>query len=187
VRLFVAVPLPDPLAARLEAAAAALAVAGLRTTAREHLHVTVHFLGAVEPARVPALTAALAAACAEAEPFSLAFAAVAPAPPGRPRMLWARAQATPHYTALAHAVAAAAAGAAPGARPPRTTSPHVTLARARGRASEGVRWPAPAALAGATLAVSACALVRSDLGPGGPAHTVLATFPLRGGQSPRRR
>ena len=186
MRLFVAVPLPDPLAARLEAAAAALAVAGLRTTAREHLHVTVHFLGPVEPARVPALTAALAAACAEAEPFSLAFAALAPAPPRRPRMLWARAQDSPHYTALAHAVAAAAADAAPGARPPRTTSPHVTLARARGR-GEGVCWPAPAALAGATLAVGACALVRSDLGPGGPRHTVLATFPLRGGQSPRRR
>ncbi len=186
MRLFVAVPVPDPLAARLEAAVAALALAGVRTTARSHLHVTLHFLGEVDPARVPALTTALARACAEAEPFSLEFGAVAPAPPRRPRMLWARAQAAPAYAALAHAVAAAAAAAAPGADPPRTAAPHVTLARARGR-GEGVRWPPPRALADAALAVRACALVRSELGPSGPRHTVLATFPLRGGQSPRRR
>jgi 2'-5' RNA ligase len=101
-------------------------------------------------------------------------------------MLWARAGAAPAYVTLARAVAAAAAGAAPEAAPPRTASPHVTLARARGR-GEAVRWPAPAALAEATLAVGACALVRSELGPGGARHTVLATFPLGGGQSPRRR
>ncbi len=186
MRLFVAVPLPEPLAARLEAAVAALAVAGLRTTAREQLHVTLHFLGQVDPAHVSALTAALARASAEAEPFSLEFDAVAPAPPRRPRMLWARAQSPPAYAALVRAVAAAAADAAPAAAPPRTASPHVTLARARGR-GEGVRFTAPAALADATLTVGACALVRSELGPGGPRHTVLATFPLGGGQSPRRR
>lgn len=185
MRLFVAISLPEPLAARLETAAAALGVAGLRTTPHEQVHVTLHFLGAVDPARVPALTDALARACAEAEPFELVFDTLAPAPPRRPRMLWARAQAPPAYAALADAVASAAADAAPDAAPPRTASPHATLARARGR-GEGVHWPAPAALTDATLAVSACALVRSDLGRGGARHTVLATFPLRG-QPARRR
>jgi 2'-5' RNA ligase len=101
-------------------------------------------------------------------------------------MLWARAAATPQYAALAQAVAEAAAAAAPGARPPRTSAPHVTLARARGR-GEGVRWPAPAALADAVLRVQECGLVRSDPGSGGSRYTWLATFALGAGQSARRR
>jgi 2'-5' RNA ligase len=184
VRLFVAVALPDRLSRLLQAAAAA--DPGLRATPAANLHVTVHFLGAVDPDRVAALTAALAAACAGLEPFDLAFEAVAPAPPRRPRMLWARAAATPQYAALAQAVAEAAAAAAPGARPPRTSAPHVTLARARGR-GEGVRWPAPAALADAALRVQECGLVRSDPGSGGSRYTWLATFAFGARQSARRR
>jgi RNA 2',3'-cyclic 3'-phosphodiesterase len=183
VRLFVAVALPDRLAAPLQAAAAA--DPGLRPMRPENLHVTVHFLGLVDPGRVAALTSALAAACAGLEPYDLTFEAVVPAPKRRPRMLWARAAPSPCHAALAHAVAEAAAEAAPRARPPRTSPAHVTLARARGRA-EGVRWPAPVALAGATLHVQECGLVRSEPSPDGSRYTVLARLPL-GGQSARRR
>ncbi len=183
MRLFVAVALPDRLARLLQAAAAA--VPGLRQMPSENLHVTVHFLGTVDPDRVTALTGALAAACTGVEPFDLAFEAVAPAPTRRPRMLWARAAPSPRHAALAHAVAEAAAEAAPAARPPRTSSPHVTLARARGR-GEGVRWPAPVALDDATLHVRECELVRSEPGPAGSRYTVLARLPL-GGQPARRR
>lgn len=183
MRLFVAVPLPDRLASQLQAAAAA--VPGLRETRRENLHVTVHFLGPVAPELVAPLTAALAPACARAEAFDLAFEAVVPAPPRRPRMLWARAAPSSHYAALAHAAAGAAAGAAPGSGELRTSSPHVTLARARDRSTR-VRWPEPVALAGAALHVSECVLMRSDPGAGGTRYTPLATFTL-GGQTARRR
>jgi RNA 2',3'-cyclic 3'-phosphodiesterase len=184
VRLFVAVSLPDPLAALLGAAAAAIAPPGLRATRRESLHVTVHFLGEVDPAAVPELSAALASACAGREPFTLRFDAVAPAPPRRPRMLWARAAPSAAYAALALAVAGAAASAAPAARPARTSAPHVTLARAR--AGARVRWPEPAGLADAELAVETCLLVRSEMGPGGSRYTDLHAFPL-GAQGSRRR
>jgi 2'-5' RNA ligase len=183
VRLFVAVPLPDRLAAQLQAAAAA--VPGLRETRRENLHVTVHFLGPVAPEQLAPLEAALGPACAVAEPFGLAFDAVVPAPPRRPRMLWARAAPSAHYAALAHAVAEAAAGAAPAAAELRTSSPHVTLARARDRDAR-VRWPDPVVLAGAALHVGECVLMRSDPAAGGTRYTSLATFAL-GGQSARRR
>ncbi|HEY2789316.1 MAG TPA: RNA 2',3'-cyclic phosphodiesterase [Gaiellales bacterium] len=183
MRLFVAVALPDRLARLLQAAVAA--DPGLRAMPAENLHVTVHFLGTVDPGRVPVLTRALAAACAGLEQFDLVFEAVVPAPRRRPRMLWARAAPSPGHAALAHAVAEAAAEAAPRARPPRTSAPHVTLARARGR-GEGVRWPAAVALADGTLHVQECGLVRSEPGPDGSRYTVLARLPL-GDQSARRR
>lgn len=185
MRLFVGVPLPDGLAAPLQAAATA--VPGLRVTPRANLHVTVHFLGVVEPDRVEPLAAALAPACAGIEAYDLEFAAVAPAPSRRPRMLWALGATSPQHAALAQAVAAAAADAAPSARPPRTSSPHVTLARARGRGTD-VRWPDPVALADARLHVGECVLMRSDPAPGGSRYTALAAFPLaEAGQAARRR
>jgi RNA 2',3'-cyclic 3'-phosphodiesterase len=183
MRLFVAVLLPDPLAALLGATARAIAPDGVRIVRRESLHVTVHFLDEVEPAAVPALERSLAAACSGREPFALAFEAVAPAPPRRPRMLWACAAPSADYAALALAVCGAAAASAPRARPARPSHPHVTLARAR---AGGVRWPDAAPIEGGELAVDACALVRSELGPGGSRYTVLATLPL-GRQAARRR
>jgi RNA 2',3'-cyclic 3'-phosphodiesterase len=184
VRLFVAVPLPDRLASQLQTVA--VAVPGLREIPRENLHVTVHFLGPVDPDLVAPLTAALTAACAGVEPFELRFEAVVPAPSRRPRMLWARAAASPHHAALAHAVAAAAGDATPAAGAPRASSPHVTMARARGR-GERVRWPHPETLEDARLHVSGCVLMRSDPGPGGSRYTVLQRFELGGAQPARRR
>jgi 2'-5' RNA ligase len=184
VRLFVGVPLPDALAAQLLAAAAA--VPGLRETPRANLHVTVHFLGPVAAERVEPLAAVLADACACATAHDLEFAAVVPAPSRRPRMLWARAAPSPQHAALAHAVAAAAAQDAPAARPPRTSAPHVTLARARGRGPQ-VRWPDPVALEGARLHVAECILMRSDPGPGGTRYSALAAFPLADAGQPARR
>ena len=183
MRLFVAVPLPDPLAALLGAAAAAAAPDGVRATRRESLHVTVHFLDEVDPAAVQALERSLASACAGRDPFVLRFETIAPAPPHRPRMLWGCAAPSADYAALALAVRGAAAASAPRAGPVRTSHPHVTLARARGGR---VRWPDPIPVGGAELPVAACALMRSELGPGGSRYTALATLPL-GAQADRRR
>jgi RNA 2',3'-cyclic 3'-phosphodiesterase len=177
MRLFVAVLLPDPLAALLGAAAAAVVPDGVRLTRRESLHVTVHFLDEVDAAAVPALERALTAACAGHDAFGLRFDTIAPAPPRRPRMLWACASPAPAYAGLALAVCGAATAAAPPARPVRTAHPHVTLARARGAGR--VRWPDPVHVDAADLPVGACALMRSELGPGGPRYTELASLPLR--------
>ena len=187
MRLFVAVPLPDPLAALLAAAAAAIAPDGVRTVKQGSLHLTVHFLDEVDADAVPALAEALAAACAGRDPFTLRFETIAPAPPRRPRMLWACAAPSPDYAALALAVCGAAVPAAPLARPVRTANPHITLARARGRAR--VRFPDPVHIDGGDLAVDACALWSSQLEPGGSRYTALASLPLgtRGGQPARRR
>jgi 2'-5' RNA ligase len=177
MRLFVAVRLPEELAADLAARAQEAAGAELRVIPAENLHVTVCFLGAVEEARASELTQDLAQACAASEAFTLRLETLTPAPHRRPRMLWARARPQPAYDALADAVAAAAAPYAPEAPPLHTGPAHITLARMRGRARPGT-WPDPARL-DATIDVGALHLIRSERGPGGSAYTPLAELHLR--------
>lgn len=177
MRAFVAARLSEGLAAVLAAQAQAVAGPELRLIPAENLHVTVHFLGAVEDERVDELAAALATACGEAGPFEIRFEAIAPGPPRRPRMLWALGGETPGYDELVAAIAAAAAPFAPDAARPRPSTPHVTLARLRGRALIG-RWPEPVPL-DAALDVAALTLMRSDLGRGGSRYTPLAELGLR--------
>src|SRR6185312_2745679 len=132
VRLFVAAIPPPALAQRLAKAAAALAPPELRVAPAENLHVTIHFLGEVDPDAVPALEGALADACAGGEPTVLTLDAIGPGPPRRPRMLWATATPRPVYAEIVEAVRAASTPYAPNARGARPGTPHLTLARLRG-------------------------------------------------------
>ena len=185
MRLFVAAIPPPALAEQLAAAAAELAPPELRPTPPENVHVTIHFLGDVDPDAVSALREALADACVHHAPTELTVEAIAPGPPRRPRMLWAIVRATPAYEALVNAVAAAAAPHAPDARPARPGTPHLTLARLRGRAQ--LRdWPDPRPLTDARMPVTELAHMRSEPGPDGPRYTLLAALPL-GGQAAGRR
>jgi 2'-5' RNA ligase len=185
VRLFVAVIPPPALAQRLAEAAASIAPPELRVIPAENLHVTIHFLGDVQPDAVAALEADLAAAAARHTPTELALDAIAPGPRRRPRMLWATAKATSGYTAIVSDAAAAAAPHAPSARPARPGTPHLTLARLRGRAALR-RWPDPQPLDDAAVPLAELALVHSTPGRDGATYTELATLPL-GGQSAGRR
>jgi RNA 2',3'-cyclic 3'-phosphodiesterase len=181
VRAFVAIPLPDALREELAAYAADVARdLGARPTPAENLHATVHFLGSVRDADAGALGDALAPACAGLPAFSLRVAGAALAPPGRPRMVWARLESPEGLGELARVVAAAAGRLAPDARAPRTGNPHVTLARLRRRPPRGTELP-PLPAAGTEVAVEACALVRSDLGRGGSRYTTVASLPLASG------
>jgi 2'-5' RNA ligase len=181
VRAFVAIPLPEPLREELAAyAAEAGRDLGARPTPAENLHATVHFLGAVNDRHADALAAALAPVCAGFPVLTLRVTEAALAPPGRPRMVWARLEAPDELAELARAIAAAAGRLAPDARTPRTGNPHVTLARLRRRPPRGTTLP-PLPAAGATVEVEACTLVRSELGRGGSRYTTLATLPLEAG------
>jgi RNA 2',3'-cyclic 3'-phosphodiesterase len=186
VRLFVAAIPPPALAGRLAEAAAELATPELRPTSPENVHVTIQFLGDVDPDAIPALTDALTDACVHHAPTELAVGSIVPGPSRHPRMLWGTAAATPAYEALVNAVAAAAAPHAPGARPPRPGTPHLTLARLRGR-TELRDWPDARPLTDARIPLTELALVRSELGPDGPRYTTLATLPLGGAQPAGRR
>ena len=181
MRAFVAIPLPEPLREELAAyAAEAARDLGARPTPAENLHATVHFLGAVNDRHADALAAALARVCAGFPALTLRVTEAALAPPGRPRMVWARLEAPDELAELSRAVAVAADRLAPDARTPRTGNPHVTLARLRRRPPRGTALP-PLPAAGTTVAVEACVLVRSELGQGGSRYSTIATLPLATG------
>ena len=78
----------------------------IRWTRLENLHLTVEFFGATEPARIPELEAALAAAAARAAPFALRWSDWGTfGPPRQPRVLWLGVEA-PGLAELHAAVAA---------------------------------------------------------------------------------
>jgi 2'-5' RNA ligase len=125
-RYFVALALPDEAKDRILAIRPP-AVPGSRLAAREELHLTLHFLGEVDPQHAPALRNALAGVRAEA--FSISLQGVGRFPPdGPPRVLWAGVECHPSLIALHRAVGIALTVAI-GFRPEdRPYSPHVTLA-----------------------------------------------------------
>jgi 2'-5' RNA ligase len=150
--------------------------------APDNLHLTVKFLGGVEPGQVEAVTAALRATVSATPPFELAIAGLGAFPTAsRPRVIWAGVSGGREPVCrLAGEVEAALEplGFAPESRP---FSPHLTLGR--------IREPRPdrrlaaliargAGRAFGDLRVTSVSLMRSVLGPGGPRYSELAAVAL---------
>ena len=196
IRTFAAVELPHSVKRPLARAAdelRALCIPGLRVVRPEGIHITLKFLGDIDPARVPDIADALAAAADSHPPFSLAVGAPGAFPnPTRPRVLWlgvaGDAPALDALRALQRDTdaALAAIGFPPEKQP---FSPHLTIAR--------MRRPDAAALAalsalnlpsGAAIPVNAVSLMQSSLNPGGAIYTRLRSAPLAdAGQRPTQR
>lgn len=188
MRLFVAVGLPAAAAAAAAELGASLRQrvtrlaphARLAWVAPDRMHLTVRFLGEVDPGRVPAIAAALADPFAiPAFVLSLGLPGVFPAR-GAPRVVWVGVD--EGRTALV-AVEQEMSGRlerAGIAREERPFSPHLTLARVREpgglRAADllaGVGAPR-----GGRGIVDAITLFESRLSPQGPTYTALQRTPL---------
>lgn len=147
------------------------------------LHVTIRFIGEVDEARVPAITAALERPLG-APPFDLALAGVGAFPAkGPPRALWAGIErGTVSLLAVEREIASRLSPLGL-PREDRPYRPHLTLARVREAA--GVR--ASQLLAGlersslGTCHIDAITLFESRLGPGGSRYTVLLKTALVAG------
>lgn len=155
---------------------------GIAWVASENLHVTIKFLGSVEPERLGHVAEALEAVAAGREPFALAVRGLGAFPTAsRPRVLWAGiADGRAALEALASGVDSAL-DALGFARESRAFSAHVTLGRAR----EPRRDTALASELGASsgrpfggFTVKEVALMRSDLSPRGARYTRLGAWPL---------
>ena len=75
IRSFIAFPLPEPTLAHLRSFQEALREAGLddlRHVRPETIHLTLRFLGDVDPSRVEAIASAMAEAGSETAPMTLA-------------------------------------------------------------------------------------------------------------------
>jgi 2'-5' RNA ligase len=183
VRSFVAVLLPDAVRARLAALTAEMRsrAPALAWVKADNLHLTLRFLGAVEPAALAWVEEAMHVAAASAKaPFTIELGGLGSFPArGGPQVVWAGVVLGGERLVALHAAleAALAARGMPGEG--RAFHPHVTLARARERRG-GARLAAvlgPGPRFG-RLEVAALHLMRSDLGPGGSRYTVLAEAPL---------
>ncbi len=148
----------------------------------ENLHLTLKFLGGIEPRRVEQVAAALQATAADAEPFELAVRGLGAFPsPARPRVVWAGVHTGGAGVAALASRVADALDPLDFPREERPFSAHVTLGRAR----EPSRDPAlaEALAAGAErdfghFRVEHMPLMRSDLSSRGACYTALAAWPL---------
>ncbi len=191
LRCFVGVALPAAVSDSLEVAASAIRRADPRWerekwVARDSLHVTVCFIGAVDAARLDSLAEALEEAVRPAAPFTLDAPAIAARPSLRQaRLIWVSFRdASARGAALADAVGTAAAsfGAELSERP---FTAHATLCRSRhGRPlAAAALEAADLVLSGVSpsMSVAEATLYSSRLTPLGAVYETLASWKLSGG------
>jgi 2'-5' RNA ligase len=148
----------------------------LRLVPAANLHVTVVFLGDVEDARVDELVQRLAWVAGPETAFPLTVAHAMPAPPRRPRMLWALVAPSQPLQQLSRDLHTAARPLAPGMAKPLRGYGHITLARFR-PPLDGLE-ATTLALDPDTFAVTEVSLMRSQLSPTGASYDRLAVLPL---------
>jgi RNA 2',3'-cyclic 3'-phosphodiesterase len=93
-RLFIAIFPPADIVSSLKAAVADMSkripIRAIRWTRPEQIHLTLNFLGAIDAARIPEISAALRAACVGHRQHKLGAAGLGCFPnPGRPQIIWA--------------------------------------------------------------------------------------------------
>ena len=145
-------------------------------------HLTLRFLGEVDPAQNPELGRRLSEVAARSHPFSVRVEGIGAFPtPSRPRVVWVGVtDGRPELVALASAVRAAVADLFSGGDDEFV--PHLTLFRVRSPSDRSIaaellagQRPAPPSR---EVSVRELLLKRSILGSGGAVHETLARFPL---------
>ncbi len=187
-RLFVAVPVPpealEACRALVDGVRASGAGTGARWVRMENLHLTLRFLGAAAPDRVPEIADAVRIVAAGRPSFEVALAGAGAFPSAaRPRALWLGiTEGAGALAAIAGALEAPLAGLGwpPDGRPFR---PHLTVARTDA-ASIADGAAAAAALQGAAtgwrvgFTAARVVLYRSHLGRGAPRYEEVAAVVL---------
>jgi 2'-5' RNA ligase len=179
VRLFVAANFPSEVRERLWRAAEPLRARDfpVRWVEPSGLHVTLKFLGEVEPSRERELIDAVESSITGARRFSMGLAGFGAFPrPDRPRVIWAGCEAAPPLELLQDRLerAMAALGFPVEGRPFR---PHVTLGRvrqgARPRALEGVEALLETLAFQDAVEVQSLDLMRSELRRDGARYSLV--------------
>lgn len=187
LRAFIAIEIPTEIKKAISAQTASLqkdAVQTVRWVAPDNLHLTLKFLGEISPANVEFLSAAIKAECERHHPFEVVVEKLGCFPNSRhPRVIWIGLgipQELNHLQSQVEAVAAQL-GYPPEERP---FSPHLTIGRIREQAAsteiQSLRSLLEKTTIGTlgTFTARAVHLFRSDLQPGGPKYSLLASAPL---------
>lgn len=190
LRLFIAVELPEALRSALAEAAGSLRARlppghGARWVAPESMHLTLKFLGAIEPGAVPALQAALHVATRGVRPFSLTLQGTGVFPNERaPRTVWVGLAGDVPALQVLHEAVEVATAAIGYTREPQGFRPHLTLARLPDRSGPRDRVALVVALRALRVPVAPAvdvrevSLMQSTLLPTGAVHRRLAVAPL---------
>jgi len=176
MRLFTGIGLPPPVAEALAKSAPSLVLpasaAQIRWTPPDNMHLTLIFLGQVHPARLEVIEEALLAIHAPRLHIELIGIGTF----DRAGVLFAGVTASPALLALAEQVIAAME-ACGFTREERPYSPHITLARTRGRLHLRTAASDDPVFQQA-FAVGEFRLYQSLTLPGGAQYEVLHAFPL---------
>ena len=184
-RVFCAIELPHDIRARVVEHIAKLRAASPATRATwardEGLHITLKFVGEIEPDKVPSVCAAAERASQQVEPFSLVLDSTGTFPSrGTPRVLWIGAQDLSGNLAKLQQNFEDECASAGFARNDRPFHPHLTIARQR--APQGTRTPAvlprETHFESAEFAVSELVVIRSELGHAGARYTAISRHKL---------
>ena len=186
IRVFLAIDLDessrDAVCSVLDALRSSSGGDGVRWVCREALHVTLRFLGDIEPVQVAPLAQAVGSEVAVQEPFALTLGKARLFPtPRRPRVVALEVGPEAELAGLAQAVGRGTetCGFEPELRPFRA---HLTLGRikqGRGPATGELRVPA-----GSTSPVRDVVLFRSELARSGARYTPLERMELGGSVHP---
>ncbi|MES2643156.1 MAG: RNA 2',3'-cyclic phosphodiesterase [Myxococcota bacterium] len=179
MRLFFAIPLPEPA---LDAVAEALApirnaragAPGIGWTRRTHLHLTLRFLGEVEEARVEAVGDAVAPWVHRLPPPPVRLVGGGAFPDARrPKVLWIGAEAALGSLVSAMEGGLARLGFAPEERP---FVPHLTVGRVRDGRADRVVDALRELGEVATFTPASVVLYESQPSPEGVRYVALRTF-----------
>lgn len=177
-RLFVALRPPNAIRGRLLGAMGG--VPGARWQDDAQLHLTLRYIGEVEPHAAEDVALVLGSVRHAPVELRLDGCGVFDDSRGRPNAIWAGVSPREPLAALHRKVDAAIVRA--GLEPERRAYlPHITLARMSGSAGPVDRWLAEhAALASEPFAIDAMVLYESRLGHGGASYKPVARYPLTG-------
>jgi 2'-5' RNA ligase len=195
VRLFVAIPMPEEIRAKVLPAQAELEKAAskarVRWTPPEQFHLTLRFLGNVPSVQVDALTNALRCACSGFKPLRLRAAGIGFFPDAKyPRVVWVGLTNTTGTPTPQPDELAALQQTVQGACQQFTSEPadkkfsgHITLGRIKAINRHGAQAlsKAAASMTGRSFgewAAEDIELIRSELTESGARHQTLKKIPL---------
>lgn len=189
LRSFIAVEIPANIQSALAGSTATLRKILpkplIRWVAPQNVHLTLKFLGEINPANLELLAEALKAEVATHETFGMSVSGLGAFPSlHRARVVWIGLEAPAALMALGRSVEAVTArlGTIPEDRP---FSAHLTIGRVGQNVSEADRQRISTALEETkvgtlgTVRVEAVHIFKSDLQPGGPVYTPLYRLPMK--------
>lgn len=188
IRVFCAVELPEEARARAAEHIERLrrsvsSQTKVRWERTEKLHITIKFLGEIEPGPKDALLLATARAASGVPPFDSALEGAGAFPPrGLPRVLWLGVTDLSGHLALLQQRLEDECAKENFPRESRTFHPHITIARLQrtspADASTLLKIHKDLGFEATPFPVTEIVVMRSELGPGGSRYTTLSRHQL---------